>query len=180
MAPTKKNGETSAAEQTPAPVVEATTSETATASNGSATAQSGYEVLDDYASDTLTSIKNWVEENPTLAVAAAAGIGFIVGRLIPALFPDPEPPSLAERVEQRARVLRKEASHYADDAGEVLSRKLKTAADALSDAAETAAHKAEAGYERSKDLADVVTDAAKAAVAGAVAKKADSWFARRK
>ena len=192
MATTKKNGKTKA--ETPAEassaasVAEVTnespTSEAATPANGSpstSTPASGeYELLDDYAADALKAVKNWVEDNPTLAIAAAAGIGFVAGRLITALFPEPEPPSLTERVEKRASKLRKEAAHYADDAGEVLSHKLKVAADALSDAAETAAHKAEAGYERSKDLADVVTDAAKAAVAGVVAKKADSWLSRRK
>lgn len=193
MAPTKKNGKTRAETPTEdssaATVAEATnetpaSAEAAAPSNGSpstsAPAPSEYELLDDYAADAMKAVKNWVEENPTLAIAAAAAFGFVAGRLITALFPEPEPQSLTERVEVRARKLRKGAAHYADDAGEVLSHKLKVAADALSDAAETAALKAEAGYERSKDLADVVADAAKAAVAGAVAKKADSWLSRRK
>lgn len=193
MAPTKKNGKTRAETPTKdssaATVAEATnetptSAEAAAPSNGSpstsAPAPSEYELLDDYAADALKAVKNWVEENPTLAIAAAAAFGFVAGRLITALSPEPEPQSLTERVEVRARKLRKGAAHYADDAGDVLSHKLKVAADALSDAAETAAHKAEAGYERSKDLADVVADAAKAAVAGAVAKKADSWLSRRK
>ena len=50
--------------------------------------------------------------------------------------------------------------------------------EALGDAAETIAEKAETGYEKSKDLAEVVADAAKAAVAGVVAQKADSWLGR--
>ena len=194
MATTKKNGKTKAetpAEASNAATVAEATNETPTSEaaaprrtagspSTSTPVSSEYELLDDYATDALKAVKNWIEDNPTLAIAAAAGIGFVAGRLITALFPEPEPPSLTERVEERARKLRMEAAHYADDAGEALSHKLKVAADALSDAAETAAHKAEAGYERSKDLADVVTDAAKAAVAGAVAKKADSWLSRRK
>ncbi len=186
MAPTKKNGETpiAAPEDATATLADespkTSSAQTSAPANDSVSSPSSYEMPDDYASDTLTSVKKWIEDNPTLAIAAAAGLGFVASRLITAIFPDPEPPLLAERVEERARKLRKEASHYADDAGEALAQKLKTAADALSDAAETAAHKAEAGYERSKDIADVVAEATKAAVAGVVAKKADSWLGRWK
>ena len=137
-----------------------------------------YEMPDDYATDWLGQTRQWVEEHPALAVAAAAGLGLVLGRLITALVPDPEPPTFTARVEKRAKQLRKEAATYADDAGDVLATQLKKAAEALSSAAEVVAEKAETGYEKSKDLAEVVADAAKAAVAGIVAEKADSWIGR--
>ena len=65
---------------------------------------------DDYAEqDWLTTTKGWVEEHPALAILAASGIGLLAGRLVTGLFPDPEP-SLADRVEDRARVYRKQAA----------------------------------------------------------------------
>ena len=137
-----------------------------------------YEMPDDYETDWLGQTRRWVEENPAIAVVAAAGAGLVIGRLVMSLFPDPEPPGFAERVEQRAKQLRKNTSGYADDAGDVLAVQLKKASEALGDAAETIAEKAETGYEKSKDLAEVVADAAKAAVAGVVAQKADSWLGR--
>lgn len=140
--------------------------------------RSSYEMPDDYETDWLGQTRQWVEENPVLAVAAAAGIGLVVGRLVMALVPEPEPPSFTRRVEKRAKKLRKDAAVYADDAGEMLAARLKKAANALSDAAEVVADKAETGYDRSKDLAEVVGDAVKAAVTGVVAKKADGWVSR--
>lgn len=150
--------------------------------NGSAVqeAPSGeYNMPDDYAADGFETVRQWVEENPVLAVAGAAGLGFIAGQLVSLLIPDPEPPSFGDRVERRAKQFRRDAVHFAGDAGDVLADKLRHAADALSDAAESASSHAEEGYERASGLADVVTDAAKAAVAGVVAKKADSWFKRK-
>lgn len=141
-------------------------------------APASYEMPDDYESDALTQTRLWVEENPVLAVVAAAGIGLVVGRLVMALIPEPEPPSFSSRVEKRAKQLRKDATVYADDAGAVVAEQLKRAANALSEAAEVVAEKAEVGYERSKDVAEVVGDAVKAAVAGVVVKKADNWISK--
>jgi hypothetical protein len=141
-------------------------------------ARADYEMPDDYETDWFGQARRWVEENPVLAIAAAAGLGLVVGRLATALIPEPEPPSFAERVGKRAQQLRKDAVHYADDAGDALAASLKKAAGALSDAAEVVADKAESGYERTKDLAEVVSDAVKVAVAGVVAKKADNWLSR--
>ncbi|HYE95404.1 MAG TPA: hypothetical protein VD962_04295 [Rubricoccaceae bacterium] len=146
--------------------------------NGSSSyAPSHYDLQDDLAeADWLERTRQWVEENPVLAVAAAAGIGLVVGRLVMALVPEPEPPTFAERVGRRAQQFRKDAEGYADDAGAALSKQLARAAEALSDAAETAASKAETGYHRTKDLAEVVADA----VADAVAVKTDSWLKKMK
>ncbi|MEM1118258.1 MAG: hypothetical protein AAGJ11_17245, partial [Bacteroidota bacterium] len=69
-----------------------------------------YEMPDDYATqDPLAAAKAWVEKHPGLAVLAAAGAGLLIGRLVTGLLPDPDPPTLAERVEKRARVIQKEA-----------------------------------------------------------------------
>ncbi|HLT47045.1 MAG TPA: hypothetical protein VK002_07440 [Rubricoccaceae bacterium] len=141
-------------------------------------APADYAMPDDYETDTFGQVRRWVEDNPVLAIAAAAGLGLAIGRLVTALIPEPEPPTFAARVEKRAKQIRKDAAVYADDAGDVLAANLKKAANALSDAAEVVAEKAEVGYEKSKDLAEVVGDAVKAAVAGVVAKKADGWLSR--
>lgn len=138
-----------------------------------------YDMPDDYAGDGFESVRKWIEENPVLAVAGAAGLGFFAGQLLSLLGTEPEPPSFGDRVEARARRFRNDAAHFAGDATDALAHKLRDAADALSDVADSASHRAEAGYERASDLAEVVTDAAKAAVAGVVAKKADSWFKKR-
>lgn len=190
MADTKKNGNPSEppAEPTAAadPAVPIPDASTEPAAQAAATMShppvsppaDDYEMPDDYATDWLGQTRRWVEENPGLAILAAAGLGLVAGRLITALIPEPEPDTFARRVERRAQQLRKDASHYADDAGDVLAAQLKRAAGALSDAAEVVADKAERGYEKSKDLAEVVGDAVKAAVAGVVAKKADGWLSR--
>src|SRR5690606_33215245 len=65
-----------------------------------------YEMPDDYETDALGQARRWVEDNPVLAIAAAAGVGLVVGRLVMALIPEPEPPSFSKRVEQRAKQVR--------------------------------------------------------------------------
>ena len=160
-----------------------------------------YEMPDDYAAeDWLETAKQWVEDHPGLAVLAAAGTGLVVGRLVTALFPDPEPPTLAERVEARAKVLQKEAGKqakrlgkdarkqgtvykkqalaFADDAGDSLQASLHRASEALREAAAKAGDAAEDGYEKSKDLAETIADAAKVAVTGVLASKIDDWVGK--
>ncbi|MDT0632918.1 hypothetical protein RQM47_12505 [Rubrivirga sp. S365] len=69
-----------------------------------------YEMPDDYADqDWVTKTKSWVEEHPGLAILAATGIGLLAGRVVTALLPDPEP-TLADRVEKKAKVYKKEAA----------------------------------------------------------------------
>jgi ElaB/YqjD/DUF883 family membrane-anchored ribosome-binding protein len=140
---------------------------------------SSYEMPDDYATETwLDRTKEWVEQNPALAVLAAAGIGLVVGRLVTALVPEPEPPTLTKRVEARAEELSKaarkrgkklaaEARSRAHDAGDVLSSRFETAAEAAGE-----------GFEKSRDLAESIADAVKVAVAGVAAKKVEEWVSR--
>ena len=157
-----------------------------------------YEMPDDYADeDPVAQAKAWVEAHPGLALLGAAGIGLLAGRIVTALLPESEPPSLADRVEKRAKGLRKEAkkrgelfadearkrgktyskevSAYADDAGDTLQESLHRAAEALREAASHAGDAAEEGYEKTKDLAETIADAAKVAVTGVVATKIDDW-----
>lgn len=149
-----------------------------------------YEMPDDYATDDpVASVKAWVEDHPGLAILAAAGVGLVAGRLVTALFPDPEPPSLADRVEARARLLTetarsqgRDASHevaaFASQAGESLQDSLHKASDALRDAAANAGEAAGEGYEKTKDLAETIADAAKVAVTSVLAAKLDEWVSK--
>ena len=143
---------------------------------------------DDYASDSpVEKVKQWAEAHPGLALLAASGVGLVVGRLLIAMSPDPEPPTLTERVEKRAKVLQKQAKgsysevkHSAGDAATASAAALAAAAVALKEAAEHVAERAgeaaEDGVDKAKDFADVMSDAVKVAVTGVVAKKADGWI----
>jgi hypothetical protein len=137
---------------------------------------SSYYLPEDDADSLVVRARTWVEENPLLAIAGAAGIGLLFGRAVLSAIPEPEPPSLAERVEKRTRVLRKDAEKYAKQAkktakkkskvygkkaevvtaagGALLAERLHAAAEAISDAADHAAEYAETGYERAQDYAE--------------------------
>lgn len=153
-------------------------------------APADYKMPDDYATETsFDKVKAWAEANPGLAVLAAAGIGVVAGRILTSMVPDPDPPTLAERVEARAKTLQKEAkkkgkvyskqaSAWADDAGDSLSDALDRAAEAIREAAGTAGNYAEEGVEKTKDLAETVSDAVKVAISGIVAAKIDDWVDR--
>ena len=143
-----------------------------------------YAMPDDYAGGPLDGLRSWAEAHPGLALLSAAGVGLVVGRLVMALAPEPEPPSLTKRIEKRAKTLRADASDRASEYSDVASERLAKAADALRDAADSVRDRAgdwaDEGSEKARDLADVIADAAKVAVAGVVAKKADSWLDRFK
>lgn len=209
-------GSTSSASGTPASGSSSSTtpsrdfsSTTSGKDSGSSFSPSSYEMPDDYAAqDWVAKAKAWAEENPALALLAAAGVGLLAGRVVTALIPEPEPPSLLDRVEKRAEVLRKEtdkrskklrkeavkrgkvykkeaakrgkvykkeASAFADDAGDTLQDSLHRASEALREAAASAGETAEVGYERTKDIAETIADAAKVAVTGVLASKLDEW-----
>ncbi len=166
---------------------------------------SDYEMPDDYASDqgAVAKVKAWAEAHPGLAVLAATGAGLVIGRIVTGLFPDSEPPSLAERVEKKAKVYKKrakkdrkilekkakkqgkvlkkegkllsaEALAFADEAGESLQDVLHRASEALRDATHTASDAAEDGYEKTKDFTEHMADAIK----DAVSSKIDDWAKR--
>ena len=138
---------------------------------------SSYYLPEDDADSFIVKARQWVEENPILAIAGAAGIGLLAGRAILSAIPEPEPPSLAERVEKRTRVMRKDAAKYAKQAkktakkqskvygkkaeaitatgGTLLADRLHAAAAALTDAADHAADYAETGVEQVQHYAEV-------------------------
>ncbi|WP_412062677.1 hypothetical protein [Rubrivirga sp. IMCC45206] len=145
------------------------------------------EMPDDYATDDpVATAKAWIDANPGMAVLAAAGVGLLAGRLLTSLFPSPQPPSLSDRVEKRARqlsksakkqskALRSDARGYVGDSGDALQDSLHRAAEALREAASTAGDVAGDGYERTKDFAETMADAAKVAITGVMATKIDDW-----
>ena len=137
---------------------------------------SSYYLPEDDADSIVVRARTWVEENPLLAIAGAASIGLLFGRAVLSAIPEPEPATLAERVEKRTRVLRKDAEKYAKQAkktakkkskvygkkaevvtaagGALLAERLHAAAEAISDAADHAAEYAETGYDRAQDYAE--------------------------
>jgi ElaB/YqjD/DUF883 family membrane-anchored ribosome-binding protein len=161
---------------------------------------SSYEMPDEYADTWLTSARRWVEEHPALAVAAAAGVGLVIGRIVVGMSSSEPEPTLVGKVEQRARAMRKELRKETKDllkdarsalkdvrvadSAEAMQAKLRQAASALAAATEHAGGRAgdavEEGVERGRDLADSLSDAVRSAVSGVVTKAVDEWTARRK
>ena len=122
--------------------------------------------------DWVTRTKLWVEENPALAIVGAIGIGLLVGRIVTAAIPDPQPKTLTGKIEQRAKELSKQGRYYADDAGEVISKQLAIAADALGEASHAVAKNAKHGFEEAKDFSETVAEA----IGHAFSKKAGDWL----
>jgi ElaB/YqjD/DUF883 family membrane-anchored ribosome-binding protein len=91
-------------------------------------------------------LRQWIRDNPTLAIFLATGAGIVAGRLITtALTPSPPPP-LPERVRKQVQTLAEAARRQAQEAGEGVSRQAAAArrqADRTRKAAEGRA--AEAG-----------------------------------
>lgn len=160
-----------------------------------------YEMPDEYAAEgPLDKVRAWAEANPGLALLAAGVGGLVIGRILVGLAPDPEPETLADRVESRAKQLRKqakgsyeEAKDAAGDAATASAAALAAAAVALKEAAERGAEKAgdwvddfpekahdlsEASSDKAHDFAEAIGDVVKVAVTGAIAKKAASWVGK--
>ena len=177
--PTKKTPDTAAegdgaastpAASTPVPNAgaEPVTQEAATAASAARPPlPADYEMPDDYADqDWFTTTKSWVEEHPALAILAATGIGLLAGRIVTGLFPDPEP-SLADRVEDRAKVYKKEAAKrsksYKKEAAKKGKAYRKSAKKELADLKKSSKHEVKAfrkdpgGY--ADDLGDSLEDA---------------------
>jgi ElaB/YqjD/DUF883 family membrane-anchored ribosome-binding protein len=158
-----------------------------------------YELPDEYAENWFTGARRWVEEHPALAVAAAAGVGLVIGRLVVAMAPEPEP-TLVGKVERRARAMRKDIRKETKgllkdarsalkevnlaDSADTMQAKLRQAAAALAEATEGVGGRAgaamEEGADRTRDLAESLSEAVRTAVSGVVAKAADEWVGRRK
>ena len=111
-------------------------------------------------------IRQWIRDNPTLAIFLATGTGIVAGRLLTkALAPSPPPP-LSERVRQRAQALAEAARRQAQEAGEGVTEQaaaVRRRADATRKVAEGRA--AEAGERlrrRAQDWGAAVADRAAA------------------
>lgn len=124
------------------------------------------------ADDWVTRTKLWVEENPALAVVGAVGLGLLVGRIVMAAIPEPEPKTLTAKIEKRAHELAKQGRYYADDAGDVIARQLAVAADALAEASGAVSKNAKKGYAEAKDFSETVAEA----IGQAFSKKAGDWI----
>ncbi len=125
--------------------------------------------------DWVGQTRRWVEQNPVLAVAAAAAGGLLLGRIVSALIPDPEPKTFSEKVEIRARELADHSRDAAADAGEVVSKQLAIAADALSEASKAVAKNAKKGYDDAKDFGAFLAET----VGQTVADRAAKWLDKR-
>jgi ElaB/YqjD/DUF883 family membrane-anchored ribosome-binding protein len=122
--------------------------------------------------DWVTRTKLWVEENPALAIVGAIGIGLLVGRIVTAAIPDPQPKTLTGKIEQRAKELSKQGRYYADDAGDAISKQLAVAAEALSEASHAVSKNAKHGFEEAKDFSESIAEA----IGHAFSKKAGDWL----
>ena len=125
--------------------------------------------------DWVAQTKRWIEENPVLAIAGAAAAGLIIGRLVAAAIPDPEPQTFSDKVEVRARELAKQGRYAAADAGDVASQQLAIAAEALGEASKAVAKGAKKGYGEAKDFGEFLAET----VGDAVASKANKWLDKR-
>lgn len=124
--------------------------------------------------DWVMRTKLWVEENPALAVVGAIGLGLLVGRIVTAAIPDPEPKTLTGKIEKRAKELSKQGRYYADDAGDAIAQQLAVAADALGEAANVVSKNAKHGLDEAKDFSEHIADA----IGEAFSKKANDWLKR--
>ncbi len=122
--------------------------------------------------DWVTRTKLWVEENPALAIVGAIGIGLLVGRIVMAAIPEPEPKTLTAKIEKRAKTLSKQGRYYADDAGDAISKQLAVAAEALAEASHAVSKNAKHGFEEAKDFSESIAEA----IGQAFSKKAGDWL----
>ncbi|MDX1531572.1 MAG: hypothetical protein R3362_08605 [Rhodothermales bacterium] len=127
-----------------------------------------YEPQDDW----VDKARTWVEDNPALAVLGAVALGLVAGRLIAAAIPEPEPESLADKIEARAKALAKEGRYYADDAGDAIAKQLAVAAAALGEASHVVSKNAKKGYAEAKDVSESIAEA----VGHALSKKTSEWL----
>jgi ElaB/YqjD/DUF883 family membrane-anchored ribosome-binding protein len=123
--------------------------------------------------------REWIRENPALAMVLLAGAGLFVGRLIGSAFAQPPPPTFRERTRMRAESLADDAGKYARDLGKLAAKnatvvgaavasQASRSADELSHTArdfgeaiaERAAEMARMASERTADLSEIVADRA--------------------
>lgn len=108
--------------------------------------------------------RNWVRENPELASLLAIGGGLLVGRLISSAFKPAPPPTLGERLRQRADVLTTQAQRLAEDVAAAIASGAVVAGSAVAKTAKVASAQAQ---EVGETLARRAGEAAAAASHGA-------------
>lgn len=109
-------------------------------------------------------LRQWIRDNPTLAIFLATGTGIVAGRLLSkALAPSPPAP-LSDRVRQRAQALAEAARRQAQEAGEGVSDQaaaVRRRADATRQAAgDRAAEAGERIRQQARDWGATVADRA--------------------
>lgn len=124
--------------------------------------------------DWVGQTRRWIEENPGLALAGAAVAGLAIGRLVAAAIPERRPETPQEKIERRARLAAEHGREFAEDAGEVISKQLAIAADALGEASKAVAQGAKKGYGEAKDLSEFLAET----IGEAISKKAAHWLNR--
>lgn len=125
--------------------------------------------------DWVVRVREWVEDNPILAVAGAAVAGLVIGRVVAALIPEPEPETLKSQIERRAKELAKQSKSVAGETSEVVSAQLSAAAEALSEASKTVAKGAKKGIGEAKDFGEYLAET----IGDALAAKASQWLDKR-
>lgn len=120
-------------------------------------------------------VRNWIRNNPLLAVLLAAGAGVLSGRLLAKALKPAPPSTLSERARRQVEALRKRAERTASEAGQDVSERVararKEAGRIGRQAGETLAHRAqdwgEVASERAASLrkraAKELSDAARSA-----------------
>lgn len=125
--------------------------------------------------DWLSRARRWIEQNPGLAIAGAAAAGLLIGRAIAAAIPEPEPETLTEALQRRARELAEHGREVAGDTREVISKQLAIAADALAEASRALGKGTQRGYAEAKEFGEFVADS----FGKAAAERLSRWLETR-
>lgn len=72
-------------------------------------------------------LRQWIRNNPTLAIFLATGTGILAGRIVTKMLEPSPPPPLSERVRRRAQALAQAARRQAQEAGEGVSERASKA-----------------------------------------------------
>jgi ElaB/YqjD/DUF883 family membrane-anchored ribosome-binding protein len=127
-------------------------------------------------------VREWVNDYPTVAVAAVSALGILVGSILATALAPKRPKTFSEKVELRARELARqaqryarEAGGYAKEAGDDLSRRAHGAARVVEGRMVDASRMARERIEQAGDLSEMIGDAVRAAVVTVVSKKVNDW-----
>lgn len=109
-------------------------------------------------------LRQWIRDNPTLAMFLAAGAGITAGRFVSKALEPAPPPPLSERARQRAQALaqgaRERARRVGDDVSKQVSEARDRAGQTQRDASERAAAAGERLRRQARDWGAAVADRA--------------------